>query len=103
MDETIVVKDWKAAAKIVTGLDDDEFDKLYVELQEMKAKRPHLPKKIQLCCPDMSLAIEESFIGVARGFPFISHEDERWDLDYCPFCGKEIVLIRSSNQTTKEE
>ena len=97
MDETIVVKDWKEAAKIVTGLDDDEFDKLYVELQEMKAKRPLLPKKIQLCCPDMNLAIEEEFIKVVNNRPYITHRDSDWDLDFCPFCGKEVVLIQSSS------
>ena len=103
MGETIVVKDWKEAAKIVTGLDDDEFDKLYVELQEMKAKRPHLPKKIQLCCPDMNLAIEEDFIRMIGKRPYIFHGEVEWDLDYCPFCGKEIVLIQSSEQKASEQ
>ena len=103
MANTITVKDWKEAAKIVTGLDDEGFDKLYAELQEMKSRRPKYPKKIQLCCPDMNLAIEEEFIKVVDGFPYILHNEENWDIDFCPFCGKEITLIQSSGETTKRE
>ena len=101
MTKTILVKDWKEAAKIVTGLDDDGFNKLYEELQEMKAGRPRYPKRIQLCCPDMNLAIEESFIRAENNFPYIVHRDEDWDLDFCPFCGKKIVLIQSSDTTVR--
>jgi len=103
MTEPIVVKDWKEAAKIITGLDDEGFDKLYKELQEMKAGRPRYPKKIQLCCPDMNLAIEEDFIKVVNNFPYITHRDSNWDLDFCPFCGKEIVLIQSFDTTAREK
>ena len=103
MKETIVVKDWKEAAKIVTGLDDAGFDKLYAELQEMKSKRPHHPKKIQLCCPDMNLAIEEGFMKVVKNLSYMSYDEVDWDVDFCPFCGKEIVLIQSSNQTARNE
>ena len=97
MKEPIVVKDWKEAAKIVTGLDDEEFDKLYAELQEMKAGRPRYPKNIQLCCPDMNLAIEETLIKVITNLPYIIHNEGSWDIDFCPFCGKEVVLIQSSS------
>jgi len=101
MTETIVVKDWKEAAKIVTGLDDDGFDKLYAELQEMKEKRPRLPKKIQLCCPDMNLAIEDYLIKENSGHAHIEYREELWDIDFCPFCGKEIVLIQSCKESAK--
>lgn len=103
MDENIVVKDWKEAAKIVTGLDDEGFDKLYAELQEMKAGRPKFLKTIQLCCPDMNLAIEERLIKVIINLPYIIHNEGSWDIDFCPFCGKEVVLIQSSTQTTIKE
>ena len=103
MDETIVVKDWKEAAKIVTRLDDEGFDKLYAKLQEMKAGRHEHPKKIQLCCPDMNLAIEEGFMRVVNNRSYLSHINIDWDADFCPFCGREIVLIQSSNQKVKKD
>ena len=93
MKEPIVVKDWKEAAKIVTGLDDEGFDKLYAELQEMKANRPKLPKKIQLCCPDMNLAIEEGFMKVIKHLPYMVHLESNWDVDFCPFCGSQMRFI----------
>ena len=103
MKETIVVKDWKEAAKIATGLDDEGFDKLYAELQEMKDRHHKYPQKIQLCCPDMNLAIEEDFVKVIKGCTYMPYKEEDWHADFCPFCGKGIVLIQSSTQTASEE
>ena len=36
MGKTIIVKDWKEAAQIVTGLNDEEFKKLYDEWHKLK-------------------------------------------------------------------
>ena len=68
--------------------------------------------KIVSCCPDKDLAEEEGFIVLIGKCPMILKDgNDLWDIDYCPFCGKEVAVIPinrgtknlSSIETKKKE
>ena len=48
---------------------------------------------IQLCCPDMSEAVNTYMIEDIEGQAYIPWDKELWSIDYCPFCGRKIVLV----------
>lgn len=54
---------------------------------------------IQLCCPDMGEATNIYMIKEIEGQTYIPWGTESWVIDYCPFCGKRIVLIQSTGGT----
>ena len=54
---------------------------------------------IQLCCPDMGEAVNIYMIKEIEGQIYIPWGTESWVIDYCPFCGKIIVLIPNSGGT----
>jgi len=48
--------------------------------------------KIQTCCPDKDLAVKDGFIVLVGNLPMIlQNGNDLWDMDYCPFCGKEMT------------
>ena len=54
---------------------------------------------IQKCCPDMNLVINDRVIKDQEGIAYLVLPEELVDIYYCPFCGKEIVLIPNSGGT----
>lgn len=44
----------------------------------------------------MDLAINERFIKEIKSHTYISYQDEDWDVDFCPFCGKKITIVSNS-------
>ena len=56
--------------------------------------------EIKQCCPDMGLAIEEEFITSTGKWPYITQNgNDLWNIDHCPFCGKEIIVTVREEQS----
>ena len=50
--------------------------------------------RMNTCCPDKGLAVEEGFFVMKGRLPYIKLGSGFWDMDHCPFCGVQIMIVQ---------